>query len=240
MEQLSFLFGLLVKVYDDGVDGVYSMSPLVVASLQSLMVAIFTLLSGNDFYFTLACFCFACFNPGIDQPFWKSTIAVTGFLMLMTFTPEVSFVRVLYTIFGITVVLVGTFIEDYLFQEEYSWVKVYSRIFMLAGIMAAWVFFPQMCEILPRFSHVPIQKTIYILLGYLLVSVVVQLYQLLGTQTELGAGSEAGVAGFFTKTGRFFTKEAAGKAVEAEAAEEAGAAEEAADRAMVGLRPTGR
>ncbi len=244
MERLSFLFGLLVKAYDDGVDGAYSLSPLVVSSLQSLLVAVFTLLSGNDFYFTLACFCFACFNPGMDQPFWKSTILLTGFLLFMTFTPEVSFLRILSTIFGILVFLIGTFIEDFLFQEEYSWIKAYSRLFLLAGVLVASVLHPRMREILPRFSYVPIQKTIYILLGYLSVSVVVQFYQLLGDQTESGAG-EAG-AGFFIKTGRFFTRGAAGRAEEG-AAEEAGSeaeaeaeAEEAVERATVGLRPTGR
>lgn len=204
MEQLSLLFGVFVKGYDDGVDGAYSLSPFVASSLQSLLVAVFTLLSGNDFYFTLACFFFACLNPGIDQPFWKSTIPLTGFLLWMSFTPEVSLARTLATTLGIAVFLLGTFIEDFFFPEEYSWKKAYSRIFMLAGALLASMVHPWIGEFLPRFSYVPIQKTIYILLGYLSVSVVSQFYQLVGAEAEAEAGAD-----FFGKVGRFLREEEA-------------------------------
>ncbi len=132
---LSATLGILMKVYDDSVDGTLQLSDLELEYIKTFILVIFTLLSVNDFHFSfVVCVGFIgnYLVGGLDTPFWKSFAAVSlGMTILsidsMYFTP---LIILCYVGFILSVIL-----EPVLIPEESSRRKTISRAIMCGIVL---------------------------------------------------------------------------------------------------------
>jgi len=172
------LLGALVKGYDDAVDTGMALSPVVMASLQSVMVALFTLTAYHDFYFSVACFVLCLCPIGLDHPFWKSLLPVAGLLTLIAlpFAGEQVGWKLLATGFALIVFVGMSVAESRLFPEETSREKIAFRSILFVCLSVALLLPYEV--LLPTFSKEPIRKTLWILWAYFGVSVYSMLTQL--------------------------------------------------------------
>lgn len=184
----SLLLGVLTKIVDDVVDRGFQMDGIVLHSLQSVIVLLFTLISYKDVYFSYSCLLVVMINSGFDHPFWNSFLPLTLILFVISLPWRGSLfpVKLLLCTFGVMAVLVGAYYEDKLFPEEYSLRKIASRaVAATIFLIGLWII-PHLPIPLPRFSVAPIEKTLYIMLSYLITSIVLQTYDL-ATETDVGA-----------------------------------------------------
>jgi hypothetical protein len=198
----SVFFGILAKVYDDVLDQKILSNPKVVHTIQSLIILFLTLIGYQDFYFAYACLFVICLNSGFDHPFWNSFLPVM-IVLFLTGAPyggdRIPLKLVLATLAVLTI-LFFAYLEELYYPEEYSWRKVVSRIigsgvFLGVGLVLSDI--PYM----PRFGIEPIKKTCFIMVGYLITSIILQVYALLededagaalGFEKGLGRGASEG------------------------------------------------
>lgn len=178
------LLGINTKVCDDALDGVLSISPVILQSIQSVLIVLFMLTAQNDFYFSLSCFILTLFNVGIDQPFWKSLIPVAAILTFVHFpmAGDNAFLKIILTLIAIGALLIGMVFEERLFPEEVSKEKIVFRVLLILG-MAGFYFSP-MTDWLLTFSKEPIQKSILIMISYLCMSVATMTYLMYSNKSQ--------------------------------------------------------
>jgi hypothetical protein len=183
----SVCFGILSKLYDDVVDQKIIQNPFLIHSIQSLIIMFLTLIGYQDYYFTFACLFVIRLNSGFDHPFWNSFLPVMVFLFLtaLPYGGDRMHLKMLLAICGVLFILFIAYLEEYYFPEEYSWRKVVSRIigsivFLMAGLFISEV--PYM----PQFGVEPVKKACFIMVGYLITSILLQIYALLGEGAALG------------------------------------------------------
>ena len=165
------LLGALIKLYDDAIDMKLTSNQVLLQSLSSLIVLFITWIAMNDFYLSFACFILALFESGIDTPFWKSLIAVTGVLTAINFFngEERSILSIGLTLLAVGGILLLASIETRIFPEEVSAKKIGVRfLFLIAFIIGACIFdfLP-----LPEYSKMSLYKACMIMIGYLTISV---------------------------------------------------------------------
>lgn len=165
------LLGALIKLYDDAIDMKLTSNQVLLQSLSSLIVLFITWIAMNDFYLSFACFILALFESGIDTPFWKSLIAVTGVLTVINFFngEERSILSIGLTLLAVGGILLLASIETRIFPEEVSAKKIGVRfLFLIAFIIGACIFdfLP-----LPEYSKMSLYKACMIMIGYLTISV---------------------------------------------------------------------
>ena len=165
------LLGALIKLYDDAIDMKLTSNQVLLQSLSSLIVLFITWVAMNDFYLSFACFILSLFESGIDTPFWKSLIAVTGVLTAINFFngEERNLLSILLTLLAVGGILFLASIETRIFPEEVSAKKIGVRfLFLIAFIIGACIFdfLP-----LPEYSKMSLYKTCMIMIGYLTISI---------------------------------------------------------------------
>lgn len=174
----SFLLGILTKCFDDVVDLKLPVGDLIQYSLQSVIVLFMTLVSYQDMYFSYACLFVVVLNSGFDHPFWKSFLPLTILFCVINlpWRGDHFILKLILSTIGVLSILGIAYLEDKYFPEEYSIRKIISRILAICVFLSGLI----IIQILPfpRFSHVPIQKTIYLMTGYLLTSILFQCYSL--------------------------------------------------------------
>ena len=186
----SVLLGVLTKVFDDVVDRGLPVEGVALHSLQTVIVLLFTLIAYQDVYFSYACLLVVLINSGFDHPFWNSFLPLTLILFLMSLPWRGSLfpVKLVLCTFGVAAMLVGAYYEDKYFPEEYSLRKIVSRVVAVGIFLSGLWIIPRLPIALPRFSVAPIEKTIYIMIAYLITSIVFQSYDLV---TVTGAAEDA-------------------------------------------------
>ena len=172
--------GVVAKLYDDAVDIQLDISPIVIESLKSLMIALIVLTTGNDFYLAFSFFVISFFNSGFDNPFWKSIAPVTLLLTLYTFphSGEYAIYKIGASLVVILGVLVLAMFEDRLFSEEVSIEKITSRI-AVCIVLGLMLVLPYMdWFMVTEFSRSAIHTTTIIMFANMLTSVFSMTYLL--------------------------------------------------------------
>ena len=152
-----------------------------------------TLVSYQDMYFSYACLVVVGLNSGFDHPFWKSFLPLTVLLCVINipWRGDQFFLKLFLSTIGVLSILSIAYLEDLYFPEEYSIRKIVSRVLAIFIFLSGLVIIQLLP--FPRFSHIPIQKTIYIMTGYLLTSIILQIYSLVKEMGGLEAVSGRGV-----------------------------------------------
>jgi hypothetical protein len=172
------LLGVVTKVYDDITDMNIHVSPVLVESLKSLMIALLVYTTGNDFYLALSFLIVSLFNSGFDNPFWKSIAPVS--LLLTLYTLPHAGDNAIYNSFLCILVVIGILVaamfEDRLFSEEVSQEKLVSRILLVLGLGAMLVVPYMEWFMIPEFSRHAIHTTTIVMFTNMFVSVLTMVY----------------------------------------------------------------
>lgn len=165
------LLGALIKLYDDAIDMKLTSNQNILQSLSSLIVLFITWIAMNDFYLSFACFILALFESGIDTPFWKSLIAVTGVLTVINFFngEDHGIISIVLTLLTVGGILLVASIETKLFPEEVSAKKIGIRFLFLIAIIIGVCIFDFLP--LPEYSKMSIYKACMIMIGYMATSI---------------------------------------------------------------------
>jgi hypothetical protein len=200
MSHYPILLGALIKIYDDMEDMKLVHQPVILSSLQSLIVLLFALTSFQDFYFAFSCFILCLFQIGFDHPFWKSLIPVTAVMFLINIpnSGNNTILKMILCIAAIAVFAVLAMVEEKLFQEEVSLQKIIFRTFLLFCFgVGFWLYF-MYSDMLPTSLLPLISKTLLILIAYLAVSVGNMSYQLFYSSNLRTDTTGVETASFFT------------------------------------------
>lgn len=188
---MNFIFpvalGVVAKLYDDAVDMKMGLSPVIVESLKSLMIALLVFTTGKDFYLAFSFLMISLFNSGIDTPFWKSIASVAALLMIYTlpFMGENAFFNILLCMIVVGGILVVAMFEDRMFSEEVSVEKLASRIVVVAGLGILLVVPYMDWFMIPEFSRHAIHTSTLIMFSNFLTSVIMLCYFLYGSGKSL-------------------------------------------------------
>lgn len=146
-----FLLGSLIKVYDDVTDNKLPVSPNVIEMIKVGIVFLTVLTLQKSFTLSLgvAIMLFGAYIVGqVDDPFWVAVIPISGLLCIRTYS---SIPYPLFTLFWLTLVFVGIFIEEWLFPEEYSVEKLVARMGVASGSLLG-IHIPLFAPIRDRFG----------------------------------------------------------------------------------------
>lgn len=173
------LLGILTKVFDDIVDRHQAIEDLTLSTLQSLIIMLYTLVGWNDVYFMYSCLFVIVLNSGFDHPFWNSFLPVTLVLFGVGLSERGDWFlpKLLFSTISVIGILSIAYIEELYFPEEYSLRKIISRVMTLI-VFIVWLWVIPVLP-LPAFFIVPLEKTLYIMSGYMFTSVVLQTYDIL-------------------------------------------------------------
>ena len=168
---IPIILGSIIKIYDDSIDLKWNVTPVIHQSMSSLIVVLFTWIAVNDFYLAFACFILTLFDSGIDAPFWKSLVAVTGVITLLNISSagDNMFPHILLTLLALSGILIFTWVEARIFPEEVSMKKIGVRL--LSIIVFGFCATSIATLPFPEFSKLSIRKACLILVGYLITSV---------------------------------------------------------------------
>lgn len=187
------LLGMLTKIFDDIVDQKWPVSDDVVYTLQNAILLLYVFVSVGDIYFSYSCLFVILLNGGFDHPFWRSLFPVTVVLFLTAVASGDSegwlLMRLLLSTIGVIGVLGVAYMEELAFPEEASRRKRMARVVTVLFMVALLCFLPSLP--LPTFSVVPIKKTLWIMVGYLVTSVGIQTVQMAGAASAAGAAGAA-------------------------------------------------
>ena len=178
---LPYLLGGITKVYDDISDKEVSAHPGIVESFKSVLIALLTMVSMDDFYFSFTCILLALYNCGIDNPFWESIAAAAVLITIrnISYAGDNVIFKLLLTILGVVAFSIGAIFEDRLFPEEVSVEKIFFRVLLIIGFTVAIFLFPLLDTFpFPEFSKAPIKKGVLIMHAYASVSVATMAYLL--------------------------------------------------------------
>lgn len=167
------ILGIVTKVYDDIVDVGFNVPTDVVSILQSLIIFFFTLTTFGDFYFSFACLVVCAVNNGFDNPFWKSFFPICVLLTVINLPHAGRWVllKMFLALFPLAAILLGAYIEELVFPEEVSPLKLISRATLIFGFMfAAWILTLGVLPI-PSYGVGPLYKTCLFFITHMIVSV---------------------------------------------------------------------
>jgi hypothetical protein len=175
-----FILGVLSKVYDDIVDIHLNISEDVVQILKTTIVLFFVLTTMDNFFFAFPCFFVCAMNAGFDNSFWKSLLPVSAIMTIITFPmgQRVMLVKLLATLVGVAGVLGLATIEEKLFPEEVSPQKITFRSALVSVFVLGIAIMNADVLPFPSFSIKPILTTAYVMLGFVMVSVINMTYLL--------------------------------------------------------------
>lgn len=126
------LFGIIMKIYDEITDLNIHINPLILESLKSLNIMLFTLIAYNDFLFSFWTAILGLLTYGADNDHWKTFILISTILCILSYTKPES-ILVLFSYIIVSILLLN--IEHKLIPEEVSKKKLISRIcFFLFGL----------------------------------------------------------------------------------------------------------
>lgn len=179
--------GIVAKLYDDAVDMKMGLSPVLIESLKSLMIALLVFTTGNDFYLALSFLMISLFNSGIDNPFWKSIAPVAALLVIYTlpYMGENAFLNIILCLMVVGGILVVAMFEDRMFSEEVSVEKLVSRVVVVAGLGILLVVPYMDWFMIPEFSRNAIYTSTLIMFANFLTSVCMLCYFLYGSGKSL-------------------------------------------------------
>ena len=176
MESLiSFIAGISNKVYDDIVDNNIEINDTAKESLKGIQWTTLTVLSINDFNFTLLNYIINILNhfgnpDAYKEPYEFSLLLVYPFLLLLNYHTAESLD--LINIFVIIPFLIVMYIEPYFITHDLSSMKLISRILISIGL----------CITLVLNNHIPFSTSVIKLviysLGYAITSSLFQFYML--------------------------------------------------------------
>ena len=167
---ISFIFGLLLKVYDDVIDNsVYKayFSQHIITLIKIIMIVILikiSLVNGNIPFIilmTMIIHYILADNKCLDDIFWHLGLIVLGILVLYTF----SLSNLKYNLYTIILLVSILWADHKLFPEEYSWKKIIGRTIMVIGLLC-------LLEINQIFDH----DILWFCYGYMMTSVANMLY----------------------------------------------------------------
>jgi len=172
----AFLGGTIAKAYDDLYDNKIVTNETAKEVLKGFHWCFLTLLSHNDFNFTLAFYIAnalnACANweSGYNFPYETSLLTVYPFFLLINYSTRAYFNPYdwMYAIFY----MLGMFIEPFIVTEEYSYSKLFSRMLLSFYFVLGILVIPYL-DVSPS-----IAKILYYSLGYSLFSSGFQMYAL--------------------------------------------------------------
>jgi hypothetical protein len=167
------ILGVVTKVYDDIMDAGFQVPANVVAIVQSLIIFFFTLTALGDFYFSFACLVISGCNSGFDNPFWKSIFPICALLLIINFdhAGRLALLKMFVALFVLAAILFGAYIEELLFPEEVSPLKLISRAFMMIGFAFAAFILELGILPIPSYGIIPLWKASVLLFSHMIISV---------------------------------------------------------------------
>jgi hypothetical protein len=172
-----FLIGFSGKIIDDNDDQKLNLNQVLIQSLQSLNVCLFTLTSKDDFLFSFSTLILSIFGAGVDTYYWKSFILISIFLSIHYFSPVDNWPLFILII---TVIIISTHLEENSFPEEYSIKKLISRVLGLIVFSGVLILPPILLKKYDIVISTPnityIRKLILIGLGGIVDSIFSQLF----------------------------------------------------------------
>jgi len=167
------ILGVITKVYDDIVDVGFTVPPDIISILQSLIIFFFTLTAFGDFYFSFACLIVCAGNNGFDNPFWKSFFPICVLLTVINlpYAGRWVFLKMFVALFPLAAILFGAYLEELMFPEEVSPLKLVSRATLIVGFsFAAWILSLGVLPI-PSYGVGPLYKTCLFFMTHMMVSI---------------------------------------------------------------------
>jgi hypothetical protein len=171
----SAFFGFTTKLYDETIDLKLTSNSLFIESLKSLNIMLFTLLSYNDFSFSLYILVIALFTHGADESHWKTFIIISLILCTVSFKLPDN-IPLLMIIFTVLIFILNA--EHKAIPEEASLKKLLSRVGFLL-IFCGIYFSPLIPFAESYFGDIRyITKIVGLFIGTLFLSIIVQIYLL--------------------------------------------------------------
>jgi len=174
------ILGVVTKVYDDIMDAGYEVPANIVSIIQSLIIFFLTLTALGDFYFSFACLVISGLNSGFDNPFWKSIFPICSLLMIINFgyAGRWMLLKMILALFPLALILFIAYMEELLFPEEVSPLKLVMRVIMIIGfVFAAFVLELGILPI-PSYGVIPLWKASVLLSSHMITSVASMSYLL--------------------------------------------------------------
>ncbi len=182
------ILGVVTKVYDDIMDAGFEVPANVVSIIQSLIIFFLTLTALGDFYFSFACLVISGVNSGFDNPFWKSFFPICVLLTVINlpYAGRWVFLKMFVALFPLAAILFGAYLEELMFPEEVSPLKLVSRATLIFGFsFAAWILSLGVLPI-PSYGVGPLYKTCLFFITHMMVSVGTMSYLLQRDGVEEG------------------------------------------------------
>jgi hypothetical protein len=167
------ILGVVTKVYDDIMDAGFEVPANVVSIVQSLIIFFLTLTALGDFYFSFACLVISGFNSGFDNPFWKSIFPICALLVVMNLDHAGRWVllKMFVALIPLAAILFGAYIEELLFPEEVSPLKLVSRAIMMVGFACGAFILELGILPIPSYGVIPLWKASVLLFSHMIISV---------------------------------------------------------------------
>lgn len=181
------LLGIVTKIYDDVMDMKLDVSPVLLESLKSLLIALLVYTTGTDFYLALSFLVVSLLNSGFDNAFWKSIAAVMALVTLINIphAGENALVKIVLCLLVVGGILVVAMFEDRMFSEEVSYEKWVSRILIVVGLGVMLVVPYMDWFMIPEYSRYAIHTTTIVMFTNMLTSVAIMGYFLYGSGKPL-------------------------------------------------------
>ena len=167
------ILGIVTKVYDDIMDAGFEVPANIVSIIQSLIIFFLTLTALGDFYFSFACLVITSMNSGFDNPFWKSFFPICALLVVINL-PNAGrwmFLKMILALFPLAAILFIAYMEELLFPEEVSPLKIMTRALLIVGFGFAALILELGILPIPSYGVIPLWKTSVLLSSHMMVSV---------------------------------------------------------------------
>jgi hypothetical protein len=167
------ILGVVTKVYDDIMDAGFEVPANVVSIIQSLIIFFLTLTALGDFYFSFACLVITSMNSGFDNPFWKSFFPICALLVVINlpYAGRWMLLKMILALFPLAVILFIAYMEELLFPEEVSPLKVTMRAILVVGFAFAALVLQLDILPIPSYGVIPLWKACVLLFSHMIVSV---------------------------------------------------------------------
>jgi hypothetical protein len=167
------ILGVVTKVYDDIMDAGFEVPANVVSIIQSLIIFFLTLTALGDFYFSFACLVITSMNSGFDNPFWKSFFPICTLLVVINlpYAGRWMFLKMILALFPLAAILFIAYMEELLFPEEVSPLKIAIRALLIVGFAFAALILQLGILPIPSYGVIPLWKACVLLSSHMMVSV---------------------------------------------------------------------
>ena len=142
----SFIFGSLVKLYDEIIDNKIKINTYLLYLIQICIIILGVLICNVDIYNM----CYLClisliyllniyFKFLYDNPIDTYFYIISTFIFIGLFIKNINLVNIKHIFIAIILIII-TFIEGYLYSEEYSIFKLISRTNLLISFLLILIF----------------------------------------------------------------------------------------------------